>query len=204
MRNILSAILALFFLLSFAQKNLPAKADFSSIINIYRDGNLLLGYKGKEGKRLKIVFTDAVKSKNNPLVYEVKGATLFEGKVAEFSGTMTLISFKDEENSQEYTNENGEQYHLKTGSFICDLKESGQNVPGKYEGNLTFYCGLNKKGELVEDDQSNVGDGYKNFLFKGFWVDSETGGKKPVNWGDSFLNSPIGFMGCLLYTSRCV
>ncbi|QOW09221.1 hypothetical protein Q73A0000_02040 [Kaistella flava (ex Peng et al. 2021)] len=195
MKNTLTVFLGLFCCLVFAQKKLASTTDLSPIINYYQDGNILLGYKGKEGKRLKIVFTNVLQSPKDPAIYEVKGKTLFDGKVTDFSGTLTLISFHNEQDEHLYKNEKGQTYHLKTGTFNCKLKEIGKNANGDYKGNLNFYCGMNPKGQLVEDDQSNVGDGFKNFLFKGTFTNNKTGEKKPVEWGDSFLHAPVGLMG---------
>lgn len=195
MKNTLSLILGLFCYFVFAQEKWPSTTDLSPIINAYKDGNILLGYKGTEGKRLKIAFTHVVKSKTNPAVYDVKGKILFDKKITEFSGTMTLIIFKNEKDEQLYTNEKGKNYHLKTGTFSCNFKEIGKNASGDYKGKLEFYCGINPKGQFVEDDQSNVGDGFKNFLFKGTFTNTKTGEKIPVEWGDSSLHAPIGFMG---------
>ncbi len=195
MKRNLTLLFILFFSVAFAQKNHPEHTDLSSIILYYDNGNQLIGYKGDDGKRLKIVFTQARKSTEDPMVYDVTGKTGFDNKVTAFSGTMTLVSFDGERDKQLYTNEQGQNYYFITGIFICDLNEKETEGGGVFKGVLEFYVGLGKNGKLVEDDQVNVGDAEKNFLFNGTWKDNKTAEIKMVKWGDNQLSSPIGHMG---------
>lgn len=134
-------IVALLFLIccsSFAQQNTSEHSDCSAIIQYYNDGNILLGYRGEAGKRLKIVFTKAIPSSKKSNLYEVSGKILFNQQITDFLGTMTLISLESNVENSLIPNEYG-QYNWGTGIFQCDLKEE------------------KRKGEFIQEHLHSIG-----------------------------------------------
>lgn len=180
-----------------AQNSDPYRADLTPVFSNYKNGNQLIGYKGRDGKRLKIVFADVHRSDKDLARYLVQGKTLFDNKITDFTGIMSLLSLNGEPDAELYTNEQGEPYYFMTGRFKCVLKDKHKDpkTGGVYEGLLTFYCGLGKNGTVVQDDQVNVGDGESNFIFDGTWTSYTAGEIKPVKWGQYRLSAPIGHMG---------
>jgi len=140
------------------------------------------GYIGDNYQRFQIHFASFKKSRNNPLVYDVKGKTKVNGNVCTFTGSIE-ITVAEYEDSLEGFMDPG----YKGISIVSDVKlyeDKMQSGSGIIKGTLVTDAIFNDKTKPEYNSLMLMSDSYRNNQFTGTWTSYKTGRSKKCNWGD--------------------
>lgn len=175
---------------SFAQ-NTPAvigEGDLSSII-VSEHHDYVLGFIGKEQKRLYMHFSQIVKSKDNPLVYFVEGRSRVANNIVGFKGELKIDSVKNDpeaafllEELPPELQDKKNDFYIVYGSYLL-LEDSTANHVGTFKGKWKTYVWVHPVDGLMYNDLV-MGDGYSNNEFLGTWTAYGKSSPRPAHWGE--------------------
>lgn len=161
--------------------------DFSSIWLKAKNLNVL-GIIGEDHQRLKIKLIEAIKSKENPNEYIVKGKSSVKGNVCDFQGKITLLKIQEVNKlhfgvDNEYENKGIKSQGVLFANYQF-YESSEQNHSGVFKGDLYSRWYLNNKDYIEYDDIRLASDNYMNNSFIGTWEKYNSKLVKKCNWGD--------------------
>ncbi|WP_243349411.1 hypothetical protein [Parabacteroides sp. FAFU027] len=138
-----------------------------------------LGFIGDNYQRFEIHYTSVKKDKSNPYRYNVLGKTRVKNNICCFSGSITVIRAKQYKKS--------DSPEFKQGFVDCKVELFEDSIhlsSGYFNGNMTTYFCIDKKGTLSYDALMIMGDEYSNNQCKATWTSYKTKITKKCNWGD--------------------
>jgi len=162
-----------------------SKFNFASAIKPQSE---FLGFIEPNYQRLRVYFNSITKSKTNPAVYLVKGATVVKGNRCEFSGTLRLTQVREYQSmhygvDDEYKSQGIRKQGVAIGTFRFSEDPKQKHV-GVFDGTMLLYWYLDGSGNIQYDDVELGADGYRNNQYVSTWTQygSKTG--KRANWGE--------------------
>ncbi|MBS0374938.1 MAG: hypothetical protein JSR73_10165 [Proteobacteria bacterium] len=165
--------------------------DFSSL---FVPRSPLLGFVGRDFRRLYIRFTSVRRDPAVPAVYHVVGFTSVHGAAAgepptEFRGSVTVTAIR--EYPELHYGADGWYRPLAPraeGALLGQYRfeESRDRAgSGVFEGEMALYWVLDRDGTMQYDDiRLGSSDGYRNNQYRGRWTSYRTGTSKPAHWGE--------------------
>ena len=157
-----------------------SRYDFSQPIRPQSD---FLGFIEPNYQRLNVYFERVSKSKTDPRVYVVKGASVVKGNRCDFTGTIKLTEVREYLRDEEYTSQGINRHGIAIGTFRFEEDPKQKHV-GVFEGMMILYWYVDQKGRVRYDDMEIGADGYRNNQYVSTWTQygSKTG--KAANWGE--------------------
>lgn len=159
--------------------------DFSEAIKPQSE---FLGFIEPNYQRLKVYFNEVIKSRSDPTIYLVKGATVVKDNRCDFSGTIKLTLVREYRSmhygvDDEYKSQGISKQGVAIGNFRFNEDRTQKHV-GVFDGTMLLYWYLDRKGKIRYDDIEISADGYRNNQYVSTWTPygSKTG--KQAHWGE--------------------
>lgn len=159
--------------------------DFSSILTTTKN-HLIVGIIGAEYERIRIKFLEVLKTDSD--TYTVKGKSLRNNLVRDFSGTIKLSQINTfKKHHLGVDNLYADSNILAQGVLIAKYRfEESKKQPegGMFEGTLYTKWYLDSSNRIQYDQIQSVADSYMNNAFIGTWTSYKTRLTLSCNWGD--------------------
>lgn len=162
-----------------------SRYDFSKIM---RPQSEFIGFIEPNYQRLNVYFNSIKKSKNNPRLYFVNGATIVKGNRCDFSGTIKLTQIREYRSKHygvddEYKSKGIIKQGVTVGLFQFN-EDPKQNHVGIFEGVMTVNWYLDRFRKLHYDDIEIGTDPYRNNQYVSTWTQYGKKTSKIANWGE--------------------
>jgi hypothetical protein len=150
------------------------------------DNNCVFGYIGDHFQRLRIKIITAVKDKKSSDTYFIKGKSMTNGNISDFTGTIKIIianTFLNIHEGVDSVYENIRKEGVLKATYLFSEDPTHPNS-GVFDGTLTTFWYIDDKNLIVYDKIEFGSDIYCNNQFEGIWTSNKTKMKKTCNWGD--------------------
>lgn len=161
------------------------KFNFSTLLMPRND---FLGYIGPNFRRLKIKLTTVKKESSTQDQYKVIGYSIVDNNKCDFEGVIKLIQIREYKQmhygvDDEYKDRGVQSQGILLGEYV--FKENAkQKFSGIFEGIMTLYWYVDKKGQIKYDDIESFSDNYKNNQYVGTWRQHKRENRRVANWGE--------------------
>jgi hypothetical protein len=161
------------------------KFDFSALLTPRTD---FLGYIEPNFRRLKIKFTTVKKESGPQDQYKVIGYSIVKNNKCDFEGVIKIIQIREYKQmhygvDDKYKGRGIQSQGILLGEYVFNENEK-QKFSGIFEGIMTLFWYVDKKGHIKYDDIQSDSDNYQNNQYVGTWRQHNRENKKVANWGE--------------------
>jgi hypothetical protein len=160
------------------------------------------GVFGNNYARIQIVFTQMIKGRDKPAIYNLKGASRHLQTVTPFSGELVITKvyqypgnfeiYQDDPDRIVVSEDIGDElYTVIEGNYIL-REDSTKKYSGVFKGTFKYKFHQHKNGQLVNDLREWEGLFYSNKIFTGSWTSYTNGKAVPCNWAEGRIPVPEG------------
>ncbi len=190
MRIILSIILTLsVFSTCLSQTNVTQNFgnnyDFSEFLATNKDFGLD-GVFDETYHRIQFAFLKIEKSKENNLVYKIKGADRLKGVVTDFDGEIKFTKIIKHEGNRIFPEKISDDKWIEFEATYEFREAKESKGSGIFKGNLSFDLTHDKK-RFLDNMEEYQGDGFSNFTYYGTWTSYLNGKTKKCILGQGRL-----------------
>jgi hypothetical protein len=149
------------------------------------DNEYIYGFIGAKHRRIRIKILTAERSKTDPLLYEISGASLVGENFRGFRGTISIAHARFTKMiDAEFATEDDVR---SRGFLLANYRftEAGSDKhSGVFSGLLQTNFYIDKSGKIHYDDLESGADGFLNNQFAGTWRAADGSLELDCNWGD--------------------
>ena len=159
--------------------------DFSSLLTPEQQ---VLGYIGRNFRRIKVNIDSVVKSPTAPNVYLVSGSTVVSDNKCDFRGTITVEGIREFKQlhygvDDMYKDEGIQSQGILIGKYTFSENPKQRHV-GIFRGVMTLWWYLDRKGTVRYDNIESHSDRFRNNQYVGTWTEYGKQEGRPCNWGE--------------------
>lgn len=148
----------------------------------------VLGFIGKDYRRIRIKFISVIKNRTVPEQYFVYGKSMVKDNVCDFQGTLTIdhaFHYKESDAA-------GKKQGVILGTYKFYENPTQKHV-GYFDGVFTTDWYIDEDGTIHYDDLASVADGFNNNQFVGTWTSYDGKIIQACHWGDHRIPMSEGF-----------
>ena len=162
-----------------------SKYDFAKLL-IPR--SQFLGYIGDNYQRLFIYLNLISRDPIDKKKYHVHGASEVRGDKRSFDGEIVVTTIREYLEMHYGVDDEMKPAGIKREGLLVgryNFKQQDNQTPGgTFEGIVTLYWYVDRKGNIRYDDIEHESDNYINNQYVGTWIASDSNEKEVANWGE--------------------